>query len=92
MPLVVLEETVDAAESRVIKVTAGMLPLGVRSWGLTGTEVMTIQEDRGDGTFRAVTGDGATMTATDQSSSITATGDYKITKPLTASPAGVAID
>lgn len=87
-----IEATTEAAESEPFRVSAKDLPMGVRSWGLSGTEVMEIHENRGDGTYRLVADDTATMTATDESTSIVATGDYKIVKPVTASASGASTD
>lgn len=92
MPEVRIISQTAAAESEPFTVRGPDLPLGVRSWGLSGTEEIAIHEDRGDGVFRALTETDSILSATNQDTSILASGRYKLVKPITASPSGASTD
>lgn len=92
MPDTRIRSQMAAAESEPFSVRGYQLPMGVRSWGLAGEEEITIHEDRGDGTFRALTAADSILSATDQNTSIVASGRYKLVKPITAGPAGASTD
>lgn len=90
MPLTLITAQTAAAESIVFKVDPGSAPVGISAWGLSGSEEMQIQRDRGDGTFRDLEEDSAVLTVAQPDTSITASGTYKITKPETDNPAGAS--
>ena len=65
--------------------------VSVASKGLSGSEAMTIQTSNGDGTFSDILETGSTMTATAPHTAIRAAGRYRVSKPVTANPASVAV-
>lgn len=92
MARILIRETTAAATSLEFTVYIGNSPRGLKCWGLSGSEQMTLQYDPGNGVFADVGGDAGFLSATEPKLSILATGTYRLTKPATASASGASID
>ena len=92
MPTTLIAQNTAVVASPPFKVNAIDCPRGFSADVLAGAETVTLSRDNGGGVFIALTDASSILTATLTSSSVLASGTYKLTKTLTASPCGVYLD
>lgn len=84
-----IQATTSAETSKPFRVD-GDESVGVKAYGLAGSETVKIQVDRGDGEFQDILDTSGTLTATAYQSKIQAEGLYRLVKTATASAAGAS--
>lgn len=88
---IMIQATTAAKISNPFRVLADK-PVSVVAFGLAGAETAVIQIATDGQNFEDVKDSSATMTATENQTSIIKGGLYRISKSATAAPAGVSVD
>ena len=87
----IIEATTEGNASNPFVVQRGEV-VGVKAFGLAGSETAVIQTLNSSGTWSDILDPSGTLTATAYQSRIQASGTYRVRKSATAGLAGVDID